>query len=56
MMSSENSEPEFEEVPSRTGPGTGTLSFLAVITGSLGALMVLLLAGGASVWEWFRGE
>ena len=41
-------------IPSRTGPGTGVLSFLAVIAGSLGALMVLLVAAGSAVWNWFR--
>src|SRR5262249_15784862 len=43
-------------VPSRTGPGTGVLSFLAQIAGTLGVGFVLLVAAGAAVWEWFRRD
>jgi hypothetical protein len=41
-------------VPSRTGPGTGALSFLAEVAGSFVAVIVFIIAAAAALWNWFH--
>lgn len=43
-------------VPSRTGPGTGFISLLAELAGSLSAVMVFIIAAGAALWSWYHKE